>query len=118
MTSRLLRYLMALTIAAGAALLPLEAAASSPRSWEEISTPPRGTVMQTDSQADSDISAAGTAGGYVYITVRQTSTVKIFTILGQLIVQQQLKPGTYRLRIESKGVYLLKAGSVTRRVAV
>lgn len=56
--------------------------------------------------------------GYVYVTTSKPVTVKIFSILGQLISQKEIKPGTSRTRMTSRGIYILKVGSVTRRITV
>lgn len=54
--------------------------------------------------------------GTLYITVEQPVKVEIYSILGQLITSRQLKPGTIRLTLRQRGVYILKAGSITRRI--
>lgn len=97
-------------------VVSIQASAASSPTWEDVNALPREIVAKET--ADSDISALGISGGYVYISVRQTSSIKIFTILGQLVTQQQLKPGTYRIKLLQRGVYLLKAGSITRRIAI
>lgn len=56
--------------------------------------------------------------GVVTITTSKTVTIKIFTILGQLITTETVKPGTKKFHIESRGIYILKAGSVTRRITI
>lgn len=81
--------------------------------WEEVPT----------SQAALErVEAEGieihTRDGYVYITTVRPSTVKIFSILGQLISQENISAGTHRLHIESRGIYILKVGSVTRRITI
>ena len=43
---------------------------------------------------------------------------KIFSILGQLISSQQIPAGTHRCRIDSRGIYILKAGPITRRITI
>ena len=58
------------------------------------------------------------AGGYIYVDMARPATVKIYTILGQLVSQQQLKAGTSRLRVKSRGIYILKTQNTTRRITV
>lgn len=55
---------------------------------------------------------------FVYITCNRPVTVKVCTILGQVISQDRLAPGTHRLQLRARGVYILKAGSVTKRVNI
>ena len=56
--------------------------------------------------------------GYIYVTVSRPMTVRIYSILGQLVTQQSVQSGTTRVRIGSRGVFILKAGQNTRRVTV
>lgn len=99
-----------------AALAISASALASTRSWEEVDRfPAPQSVENVVGQEDISVAAHD---GYVYVNVRQTSDVKVFTILGQLIVRQQLKPGVYRFRLGSRGIYLLKAGSLTRRITI
>ena len=56
--------------------------------------------------------------GVVTVTTSKTVTIKIFTILGQMITSETIKPGTKKIHIESRGVYILKAGSITRRITI
>lgn len=58
----------------------------------------------------------GSANGCIYLTTEQRIEVKVFTILGQMILTQTLEPGTYRLPITSRGIYIVKIGSATHRI--
>lgn len=98
-----------------AALAIAVSAYASQRSWEEIDRYPDTEITVNGDTEDVRVT---TADGYVYVSVRQATNVKVFTILGQLIVQEQLKPGNYRFRLGSRGIYILKAGSLTRRVTL
>lgn len=55
---------------------------------------------------------------YVYVSCNRPVTVKVCTILGQVVSQEKLTPGTHRLQLRARGVYILKAGSVTKRVNI
>lgn len=100
------------------ALAVTVSAAASQRAWEEVDNFPSPVTAIVQQQPEQDDVSVAARDGYVYIAVRQTSNIKVFTILGQLIVQQQLRPGNYRFRLGSRGIYILKAGSLTRRVAI
>lgn len=56
--------------------------------------------------------------GFVFITVSRPMTVRIYSILGQLVAQQSVTPGVTRIRLSARGVYIIKAGSITRRITV
>lgn len=94
-----------------AAMLPADAAV---RTWEDAEQFP--VHVEQTSQPD-DVTVA-VHEGYVYVLVRQTTHVKLFTLLGQVIVQDTLKPGIYRYKLTSRGIYLLKAGTSTRRITL
>ena len=103
-----------LTIAISTAIT----AAGTTRAWEEMAAlperlpgPPTEIHIDTPDEVYSTVSE-----GYVYVVVRQRMQVKIFTILGQPVVQQTLQPGIYRYKLSSRGIYLLKAGSSTKRI--
>ncbi len=54
------------------------------------------------------------------ITIRTTRRlqVRVFTILGQLVSSATLTPGTSQLRLQARGIYIVKAGSITQKVAL
>lgn len=56
--------------------------------------------------------------GYIYITTPRSLNVKIFSILGQLISSTKVQAGTSRLKVPARGIYILKAGTFTRRITV
>lgn len=58
------------------------------------------------------------AHGAIVVTTTHTVQVKIYSILGQLVIQDTLSPGTYRLPVNTHGVYLVKIGELTCKVAV
>ena len=56
--------------------------------------------------------------GYIYITTSRQVTIQLYSILGQLVTQQAIPVGTTRIKAPSRGVFILKAGTITRRVTV
>jgi hypothetical protein len=56
--------------------------------------------------------------GYIFVSTDHQVNIKLFSILGQLISQQTLQPGVWRLKVKARGIYILKTGAVTRRVTV
>lgn len=78
--------------------------------WEYVGAP-----AGTD---ENDRLEATVRDGYIYITVARTTQVRIYSILGQLVAQQTVHAGTVRVKLPARGVYILKAGAVTRRITV
>lgn len=88
----------------------MQANAASPQSRE-----------QTSAQAaadDNEQFEVTTKDGYIYIYSVRRVSIQIYTILGQLIVRQDVNSGTTRIKAPSRGVYILRAGSITRRITV
>ena len=53
---------------------------------------------------------------YVYISTEHAETVRVYTILGQLVTQKEIQPGTIRLQLPTRGVYILKTDTATLRI--
>ncbi len=83
-----------------------------PPVWEQIQT---GVQSASDDADRVDVTAKE---GYIYVTVSRPVTVRIYSILGQLVAQQNVQPGVTRVKIGTRGVFILKAGQITRRVTV
>ena len=91
-------------------------AAADSVTWEQTDSAPRTVVME---RVDNEsVTAIATAGEYIYVETARPVEVKLFTILGQLIGRRQLEPGTHRILIASRGIYLIKIGSTTRRIVI
>lgn len=56
--------------------------------------------------------------GYILISLPRQAQVKIFTILGQPVMTTNLGAGTSRLRLPARGIYILKIGTITRRITL
>ncbi len=56
--------------------------------------------------------------GTIIIRTQKTVQVRVFTILGQLVSQATLQPGTSELRLNSRGIYMVKVGNITQKVAL
>ena len=67
---------------------------------------------------DMDKMDINVKGLYIYFYTPKNITVSLYSILGQLITQQNVQPGTTRIKAPTRGVYILKAGDWTRRVTV
>lgn len=56
--------------------------------------------------------------GNIVVRLQHKSQVKVFTILGQLVSQATLNAGTSTLKVASRGIYIVKVGNVTQKVAM
>ena len=99
---------------AASLLSPLTASPATPR-WEPVVTE---TIAYVDTASDSDAVDVSVRDGYIYVTTSRPASVKVLSILGQLISQQNIPAGTSRLRITARGIYILKIGSITRRITI
>lgn len=85
--------------------------------WEDASRPNESREQIRDGIDGEEIEIT-VRDGWVYVTTPKPVTVKIFTILGQLITSETIRPGTKRIHISSRGIYILRAGTVTRRITI
>lgn len=99
---------MLLTLAA-ALTVPATAAPAQKSRWEQVETAP-GDL--------SEELAVVVRDNYIYVTVYRPTAVKLFTILGQPVSQVTLPAGTSRFKVAARGIYILKAGSTTRRITI
>lgn len=90
------------------------AAAASP-AWEEVTSPQPAVVQSFEMEGPTEVVVRD---GYIYIWSQKPVTVKLFSILGQQIHQETVGTGIHRLRLNSKGIFILKAGSLTKRVTL
>lgn len=96
-------------LSAAAAVMPV--AAAPVRVWENIE------LVAADNDTPVRLEAT-VKDGYVYVTLSRRAQIKIFTILGQTVSQAELPAGTSRLRIDGRGIYILKAGDTTMRITI
>ncbi len=90
-------------------------AAAAPPAWEGVNSPRPEIVQEMEMDTQTEIVVRD---GAIYLWVAKPTNVKIFSILGQLISSENLQPGLHRLRLTSRGIYILQAGSTTRRVTL
>lgn len=80
--------------------------------WEQLSTAPAAELTEEE-RVDVRVD-----NGSIYITVNRPVQVRVLTIVGQLIATDTLQPGTSRLRLTARGIYILKIGSTTKRISI
>ncbi len=100
MRKLLVTLILAVTAAAGSL------AANSPQ-WEEVTAPTPAVTKDMGQETETEI-----------VVSDKPVTVKLFSILGQLISQETVKPGLHRIRLASRGIYILRAGTTTRRITI
>lgn len=85
--------------------------------WREATS-----EIQASASAESRLNNEGieilSKDGYIVVKLPQKEQVKVFTILGQLVSQADLNAGTSMLKLNSRGIYIVKVGNVTQKVAL
>ncbi len=95
--------------------LAISSMASGKVQWREVSGDIQGRCL-TDARATDGIEIYQRSGAIIIKTQRAIQ-VKVFTILGQLVSQATLNPGTSELRL-NRGIYMVKIGNITQKVAI
>lgn len=83
--------------------------------WEPMATTTSQTSAQTD---DAPAIELNVRGGEIVMTLQRKLTVEVFTILGQPVSRETLQPGVYRLKLRTRGIFILRAGGLTRRITI
>ncbi len=119
-TASIFRHLFAglLVLTAVFVAAPKAAAVSKAPLWEvveavDIDADP---VSPDDGDASSSRLDVTVRDGRIYITVDRHVKIEVFTILGQLVTSRRIAPGTVRLTLGNKGIYIVKGAGSTRRV--
>lgn len=86
---------------------------ASAKGWE----PMRGDVSAMKAVAHENDIEVRVSPGQIVVTTPHQVQVKIFTILGQMVNSDTLSPGVNRLPLPH-GVYIVKAGDLTCKIAV
>lgn len=84
------------------------------KGWEALKNE-KAQTQHVATTTDIEIKAAR---GMIYITTSRTLNIKIFTILGSRIADDTLAAGSYQFSVPAHGVYIIKAGDLTCKVAV
>lgn len=95
-------------------LTAVSAMAEAAPSWEKIASSSSEIIENVNSER-IDVRVADRN---IILSISSAAQVKVFTILGQLVAQQTLEPGVWKMSIPARGIYILKVGSVTRRVTI
>lgn len=99
-----------------AALAYVEAPAQSRYSWKEAQTELPSKPANNPKMNDGI--EIYTRPGVIVINTPEKTTVTILTILGQTISTATILAGSYELNLRTKGIYIVKVGNHTVRVAI
>lgn len=108
--SEIMRKKMLAAVFAVALMAALPAIAEAP-GWEVVDTSAASVSMAETVEVE-------VRDGYIYVATSKPITVKILSIVGRTISEQKLPAGVSRLKVASRGIYILKAGDTTMRVTI
>lgn len=87
--------------------------------WEQVAdTLVNLTTPGADADAQEQEPVIIVRDQYVYISLPQTSQVSVINILGHPIEDTMLDEGTYRLRLPSRGIYIVKSQGKIARITI
>lgn len=104
---------MAVILSSSVAMTALPAHAS-PKGWEHVKTE-RADAKAVVRDADIEIKSASCL---IIVNTNHSVQIKIFTILGRLVNSDTLPAGRSQLQMPAHGVYIVKVGDLTCKVAV
>lgn len=84
------------------------------RPWEQLKTE-RADAKSVARDTDVEIK---TAPSTIVVSCNKPMSVKVYTILGQLVSAETVAAGTSQLHIPGHGVYIVKISSITCKVAL
>lgn len=105
---RITQIALALLIASAAPV------ASTAKGWETLRTE-RSDARTVVRESDIEIKAAR---GVIVVTTNHAVNIKVFTILGQLISSETIPAGTSQFAVNAHGVYIVKVGDLTCKIAL
>lgn len=84
--------------------------------WREASNDT--AVQNTEARIATEGIEIYSKDGHIVVHLPHKAQVKVFTILGQLVSQAELNAGTSMLKMNSRGIYIVKVGNITQKVAM
>lgn len=92
----------------------MPAGAAVRKGWESVKNEPadtRSVVKEHEVEIRS-------ASGLLVVNTNRPIQIKVFTILGRMVSNETLQPGTSQLTLPAHGVYVVQAGDLTCKIAV
>ena len=108
---RRLRLFLIVAVCIFATACPVDSFA---KGWEPLRYQ-RSDVRKIGGDSELEIKATR---GVIMINTNRTVNVKIFSILGTMIANDTLQPGIYQFLVPTHGVYIIKAGDLTYKLAL
>lgn len=108
------KIISSLVVAVAIATGTMDINAAPQRSWEPLKTE-RNDTKQIVKEQEIEIR---TAKGMIIVSTSRPTPIKVFTILGQIVSSETLPAGTSQLSIPGHGIYIVKTGSLTCKVAL
>ncbi len=91
-----------------------DVSAAPPKGWETVKTE-RSDAKPVARDSEIEIKVAGSS---ILVTTNHTVAIKVVTILGRTISSETLQPGTWQLSLPAHGVYIVKVGDITCKIAL
>lgn len=107
-------FMRILLIVTAMTLSAIAGSAAAPTLWEAAGSV---TVRDTERLDDSGMEIT-VRDGVVTLILTRPAQVRVLTILGQPLSQENLPAGIHRLRLTAKGIYIVRVGQTTRRVTI
>lgn len=104
-------FAMALTIAALNVAVSSNAASKGWETVREERADAKSVLRDTEIEIKS-------ANGVIIINANHSVQVKVFTILGRLVSSDTVPAGKSQMQLPAHGVYIVKVGDITCKVAV
>lgn len=108
------KFAVALLAALALTLAISSEAFAAPSKWETLKS--ERTELKTVAK-DSEVEIRA-AKGVITISSSKPVSVKVYTILGQLISKENLPAGISQLSVQAHGVYIIRIGDLTCKVAL
>lgn len=112
MTRRVRTYACCVALALMALAAPIQTYAAS--KWEVVKSE-RADAKAVVREAEIEIKSAN---GVIIVNTNHSVQIKIFTILGRLVSNETIPAGKMQLQLPAHGVYIVKVGDLTCKVAV
>lgn len=112
MVKRLKTYLICGLVSLAA--LSSQPVSAAPKGWEPIKQE-RADAKQVLRDTELEIKAAS---GVIIVNTNHPVQIKVFTILGRLVSSETVGAGRSQLQLPAHGVYIVKVGDLTCKVAV
>lgn len=89
-------------------------ASAAPKGWEvlkEERLDAKSVIRETELEIKS-------ASGTIIVHTNHPVQIKVFTILGRLVSSETVQAGRSQLQLPAHGIYIVKVGDLTCKVAV